>query len=196
MKRFYVIYLALLDDGNVLFSDPFPTFNHARDSISTFLNEHGKQICKKVVDVSKDDFAQLKKVKQPEDCIYVRKNSSLYYRKTHPGTIYNSYSIERYGKVGVTEFNISENDNLVVEESKKVESVEKLSHGVHVTFISELKDTLNRRTPRSCTFKKPPPPKRSNPFIRSLVEGKTRLKNVTPPLPRRIVIDESGEFDI
>lgn len=189
MNRFYVIYLCLRDDGNVIFSSPYPSFTKAKENIDSFLNEYADKRSKKVVFLSKDEMEILKTNKKPEDSLFVRKKNSdatVYFRNTLTGTFYNSYSIERYGKVGINEFNISpEVENKKVE---KEEGVEKLSHGVHVTFISELKNALSKKLPNK-EIKIQPKDKEISPFVTSLVEGKKTLRNVTPPPPRKLVFD-------
>ena len=205
MTRFYVIYLSLMGDGNVLFSSLYSSFNKAKENIDSFLKDYGEKRSKKVITISKEELEALKLNKKPDDCIYVRrKNSeaSLYFRNTLHGTFYNSYSIERYGKVGISEFSLPfikdlekfEEELEEFEETKTDEGVENLSHGVHVTFISELKNVLAKRKFLNPEIKKEVV-KEVNPFILSLIEQKTRLTHITPPLPRRIILDDSDSFD-
>ena len=195
MKTVYVVYLSLCEDGNVIFSDPFTSFNSAKQNIDIFLKEQAENLGKKIINMTKEEFAKLKLEKTPDDCIYIRKKNStttLYHRVTSPGRFYNSYIIERYARTGIAEFDLS-----TKEEKKEVvknTGVENLSHGVHVTFISELKDALIKRR-HSYNFENlEKKEKGQNPFVTSLVERKITLRHITPPLPRKINIDSSSEF--
>ena len=71
--------------------------------------------------------------------------------------------------------------------------------GQHVTFLSELKDVINNRNNDGCIKKKnnrirvkiqekieTPLCIPANNFVSSLIEGKRNLKNVTPPVERKI----------
>lgn len=190
MNRFYVIYFSLRDDGNVVFSTPYTSFTKAKENIDSFLNDYAEKRSKKTVFLTKDELEKLKLEKKPEDSFFVRKKNSdatVYSRNTLTGTFYNSYTIERYGKIGINEFNISpEVEQKVV---VKEETIEKKSHGVHVNFISELKNTLSKRLPvKEITIASKE--KEDNPFVSSLVEGKKTLRHITPPPPRKFIFDE------
>lgn len=189
MNRFYVIYLCLRDDGNVVFSSPYSSFTKAKENIDSFLEDYAEKRSKRVVSISKDELETLKLNKKPEDHFFVRKKNSdatVYSRNTLTGTFYNSYSIVRYGKIGINEFNVA--PEVVKKNIKKEEGVEKLSHGVHVTFISELKNALSKKLPNK-EINIQPKEKEVSPFMTSLVEGKKTLRNVTPPPPRKLIFD-------
>jgi hypothetical protein len=197
MKTLYVIYLSLVEDGNVIFSSPFSTFNSAKDNIEIFLNDYGQKIGKKCVSVSKEELEKLKVDKMLEDCFYVRRKNSeatIYYRNVLAGYFRNTFLLNRYGKIGINEFSIPSTVNhsftSLIEhrqEEVKKEAVEKMSHGVHVTFISELKNVLlNRKNNIAEEIEKKPIT--VNPFVSSLIEGKSRLRNITPPPERKLIL--------
>lgn len=194
MKTFYVIYLNLREDGNVIFSSPFFSFNNAKDNIENFLNDYSTKMGKKLIFVSKDEYETLKNSKNIEDCLYVRKKNSeaiIYYRNVLTGYFRNTYLLSRYGNIGINEFNIPHQDNssFNLQESKKEikkETVEKKSHGVHVTFISELKNVLSKRNNPLVETKQKS--EILNPFVLSLIERKNSLKNITPPPERKLIL--------
>lgn len=190
MDRVYIIYLSLSEEGDVLFSTPFSSFNLAKENVITFLENHASELGKDISFLSKEEFAKLKLEKTPEDRFYVRKKNSsgtIYKRVTAIGRIFNSYSIEKYGKLGIAEFDFSEKEKT---ETVQNTSVENLSHGVHVTFISELKDILSKRKePSPIHVEKPE--KKESPFIMSLIERKQTLRHITPPPPRKIISEIS-----
>ena len=193
MKTFYVIYLNLREDGNVIFSSPFSSFNSAKDNIENFLNDYSSKMGKKLISISKDELEKLKNSKNFEDCLYVRKKNSeatIYYRNVLTGYFRNTYLLSRYGNIGINEFNIPTEDNntslLEAKKEMKKETVEKKSHGVHVTFISELKNALSKRNSSVVEMKEKV--EVINPFILSLIERKNTLKNITPPPERKIIL--------
>lgn len=195
MKSFYVVYLTT--DKDVIFSQPYSSFTVAKENIETFLNSTLNT--KKVTIVSKDDLEKIKANKLPEDLFYVRKKISqatVYFRNTLTGRIYNSYSIEKYAKLNIQEFNVAETPVEPIYERKK-ETIEKMSHGGHVAFISELKDKVNKFQQRSVpsidnlgsnNCVKQLSVSKANLFVESLIQRKQTLKNITPPPPRKLIL--------
>jgi hypothetical protein len=199
MKTFYIVYLNLREDGNVIFSSPFSSFNNAKENIETFLNDYAGKIGKKCIFISKEDLEKYKNSKTLEDCLYVRKKNSeatIYCRNVLTGYFRNTHLLCRYGNIGINEINIPDcvpnNKVSFVEQKKeevKKETVEKMSHGVHVTFISELKNALiNRRNNIDNVVKVEEKGKAVNPFVTSLIERKESLKNITPPPERKLIL--------
>ena len=189
MKNFYVISLSLKEDGDVLFSPAYLTFNEAKKNIENFLDDFSTKRGKKLVFLSKDEMEKLKLQKRPDDNIYVRKRTSeatLYHRNTLLGYISNSYSIEKLGKLSVNEFVVNSVESVCKEESVKSAGVEKLSHGVHVNLISELKSVLSSRQDKTIQIEKKE--KGEDPFILALRSRKETLKNITPPPPRKVIV--------
>ena len=62
-----------------------------------------------------------------------------------------------------------------------------MAHGMHVTFISELKNALNKRKDKEPEFSITPK-FIDNPFLDSLVERKNSLKIITPPPERKLIL--------
>ena len=194
MKLFYIIYLSIKEDGNVIFSSPYSSFNSAKQNIESFLNEYAEKRGKKVIYKTKDEFEKLKLVKRPDDVFYVRKKNSeavIYYRQTVTGTFYNSFIVEKYGRIGINEFSCDEETpNHVIQNEvviQKKEEKETMAHGMHVTFISELKNALNKRKDKEPEFSITPK-FIDNPFLDSLVERKNSLKIITPPPERKLIL--------
>lgn len=206
MKRFYVIYLSLREDGNVLFSSFFSSFNDAKGNIDYFLKDYLDKRGKSFKIISKEDFEKVKLEKIPEDCIFVRRKNSeatLYYRSTVTGTFYNSYTIERFGKIGINEFSYSEEtikdkEQTFSANNKKIDGIEKLSHGVHVNLMSELKSILTKRVKKeenidtkNSLIKEDKKEIVTSEFVHSLIQRKNTLRNITPPPPRKLILSET-----
>ena len=79
-------------------------------------------------------------------------------------------------------------------EIEKEEGVEKFSHGLHVTFISELKNILSKRLPNS-NIQIQKKEKEDDPFLNSLIDGKNTLRNITPPPPRKIMLNDVNDVN-
>jgi len=182
MLRKYAIYLSLKETCDVYFSSTYSSFNEAKNHIDSFLENYAKKRGKKTIMVSKEELEKLKHQKTFEDCLYIRRKNSeavVYYVNILEGRFYNSYSIEKFGKVGVNEFTFSQDTNLTIDEEKTADlHVTNYERGTHVSFVSELKNVLNNR--KNITFEiLKEEKKEDNPFISSLVEGKGKLKNIT-----------------
>ena len=199
MKAFYVIYLSVKEDATVVFSPIFSSFNKAKENIDIFLKDYAEKRGKSISFLSKEELEKLKLNKKPDDCFYIRKKTTeatVYFRNTLHGTWYNSFSIDRYGKLGINEFNIEYAVSTTVTEYKKEEikkeTVEKMSHGAHVNFISELKDVISKRKNLTQSVleenSKRQLERKENTFITSLIEKKKLLKNITPPPERKLIL--------
>lgn len=187
MLQKYVIYFSLKDTCDVTFSPMFSSFNSAKESIKTFVDKYANDRGKKTIVVSKEELEKLKSVKIPEDCLYVRRKNSeaiVYHVSVSTGRIYNSYSLEKLGKVGITEFIIPfQKDEPVINETKLYDThVTNYERGTHVSFVSELKNVLLNRQKNKFSENINKKEKEQNPFILSLIEGKTKLKNVGSPV--------------
>lgn len=175
MLQKYVVYFTL-KDCDIYFSSVYSTFNEAKNNIDSFIDNFAKERGKRVIMVTKEELEKLKPV---ENCLYVRRKKSeavIYKLNVSTGTFYNSYKLIKMGKVGINEFVFKLNES--VTENKIVEShVTNYERGAHVSFVSELKDVLNRREKKP--FKIVTREKdNNNAFINSLIEGKKKLKKM------------------
>lgn len=186
MLRKYVIYFGLKETCDVYFSSMYSSFNEAKNNIDNFLENYAKKRGKKIINVSKEELEKIKLNKRPEDCFYVRRKNSeaiIYYVNILSGTFYNSYYIEKYGKVNINEFTLSEKGP--IDEQKTVEShVTNYERGTHVSFVSELKSVLQNRQ-KNFEIEILKKEQEENPFILSLSNGKSSLRNVTPPIIKK-----------
>jgi hypothetical protein len=181
----FALYLNIKEDGEVLFhNELFSSFNVAKEKMEEFLEEFAKKRGKKVVEITKEDFEKLKNSKKIEDVFYIRKKNSeiiIYSRGVLPGTFYNSYTLEKFGKISVNEFLISSDE----EKEPKIEDFEirnlhitNHERGTHVTLVSELKDVLSKRYNKNIPENIGTQTKIDTSFIESLIEGKEKLKTV------------------
>jgi len=210
----FALYLITFQDGEVLFHDKlFSSFNTAKKKMDIFLEEFSKKRGKKTIEISKDDLEKLKS-KKPEDHFYIRKKKSeiiIYSRIILTGRIYNSYSIEKFGKIGINEFLIQNNeiknktneihdetnetnyetneinDEINDEKEYEISNLHITNHerGNHVLLISELKNVLNKRKDKNLSEIKIEKRNLDNSFNdslkESLIEGKKLLKNINQP---------------
>ena len=192
MLQKYIIYFSLRESCDVYFSQMYSTFNSAKENIDVFLENYAEKRGKKIIITSKEELESLKLSKKCEDCFYVRRKNSeaiVYNVNVSQGTFYNSYSIEKYGKVNINEFIFYQNKEEVIPEEKVADLyVTNHERGTHVSFLSELKDVINKREKKEVTFeigeslKKE---KTDSDFIKSLKEGKKSLRNIIPPVTRK-----------
>jgi hypothetical protein len=179
----YILYLNLKEE--VLFhNELFLSFNNAKEEIDSFFDDYAKKRGKKIVFLSKEELEKLKLVKKPEDFFYIRKKQSeatIYSRITIPGTFYNSYSIEKYGNIGINEFLIRKADEIQnVQNIKDIKELHITNHerGSHVSLISELKKVLSKRdSPKEIKEIKDIKEKDDS-FVKALEEGKTKLRSI------------------
>ena len=180
MLRKYVIYLSIKETCDTEFSLTYNSFNSAKDNIDNFLSQVFEKRNKKYKQISKEEQEKLKYCKNLEDLFYVRRKNSeaiIYFVSIIPGTFYNGYSIEKYGKIGIAEFIVDEstgehNNNEIKIKDMHVTNYER---GAHVSFVSELKNVLAKRERKPITFEKEF--KKDETFVNSLVEGKSKLKS-------------------
>ena len=190
MLQKYIIYFSLKESCDVYFSPMYSSFNKAKQEIDNFLKDFAKKRGKKVIIVSKDELEKLKVSKKPEDCFYVRRKNSqavVYNVNISQGAFYNSYSIEKYGKINVNEFIFQTNkEEKVISEEKIADLyVTNQERGTHISFLSELKDVINKREKKEVNFHIEPKEKDESKFILSLKEGKKTLRNVSSPVIRK-----------
>ena len=189
MLRKYVIYFSLKETCDVYFSPMYSSFNEAKNNIDSFLENFAKKRGKKTINVSKEELEKLNK--KSEDCFYVRRKNSeaiVYNVNVSSGYFINSYTVEKYGRVNINEFTLSEKEPLDEEKTADLH-VTNYERGTHVSFVSELKNVLHNRE-KNVEFQilKPEKEQEENPFILSLIEGKSKLKNITPPVPRKHIV--------
>jgi hypothetical protein len=182
MNRNYVIYFCIKDSCDVEFSLPYNSFNSAKDKIDDFLSVFANKRGKHTKIVSKDEFEKIKLLKRPENYFYVRRKNSeavVYFVNILSGTFYNTYTIEKYGKVGIAEFLIQNTDKKVNVDEIKIKDmhVTNYERGTHVSFVSELKNVLNKREKKTFDMPAKEEKVKSNAFISALIEGKSKLKS-------------------
>jgi len=189
MLQKYIIYFTLKDTCDVIFSPMFSSFNSAKDGIKNFIHTYAEDRGKKVIMISKEELEKLKMSKKPEDCIYIRKKNSqaiVYGVNISEGRIYNSYSLEKLGKVGINEFMFPVEQKAEINETKLYDAhVTNYERGTHVSFLSELKNVLTKREEKEFVEVSTEKEFGENPFISSLIAGKKTLKNVGSPVIKR-----------
>jgi hypothetical protein len=229
MLQKYIIYFTIKETCDVYFSQPYSTFNKAKDNIDKFLEDHAKNRGKKVINLSKEELEKLKLSKKPEDCFYVRRKNSeaiVYNIVTSYGTFYNSYSVEKFGKINITEIlfkkenvcngksdknedksedNEDKEENFIPEDKIADLHVTNYERGAHVSFVSELKNVLNSRKLKDIKIKPENDTKeekekdiknnKESPFIASLIEGKIKLRNITPPIPKKHLMFNESKYE-
>ena len=179
MQTKYIIYLSLKESCEVEFSSLYNSYNLAKEDMNSFLNSCIEKRGKKMKLVSKEELTKVKFVKHPEDCIYAKRKTSeavLYSVNTIVGTFYNAYNIGKFGKSGITEILISNEKEVVILEKNKGD---KPKSNTRVTFLTELKNILDKREQVEITF--PDILKREkgeDDFVSSLIDQKAHLKKV------------------
>lgn len=168
MLNQYVLYLTDRNSGDVILSRAFSSFGLAKDNIDDFLKSSADKLGKKLQIVSKDVLGNLKSDSKPGDFLYaVKKENSvtLFHRITCRGRFFNSYSIEKYGKIGINEFSIpvdsiqphplqrvsrvsltKEEDLMPVPLYSSSSFSSSLSSNSQKNLIKELKDKMSPRT--------------------------------------------------
>jgi len=189
MLQKYIIYFSLKDTCDVIFSPIYSSFNSAKTGIKSFIDSYAQDRGKKTVLISKEELEKLKCSKKPEDCFYIRKKNSeaiVYHVVVSEGRIYNSYKIEKLGKVGITEMMIQVQEKQEINETKLYDAhVTNYERGTHVSFLSELKNVLTNRSEKEFVEVSMDKECEENPFIISLLEGKKILKNVGSPIIKK-----------
>lgn len=197
-ESFYVIYLNL-KEGSVIFSSPFSSFSQSKENINNLIEDYAKKISKSVKYVSKEELEKLKISKKLEDFLYVRKKDSsaiIYCANISTGTFYNSYNLEKYAHVGINDFRINfetpqnkefKNSSILTEYGQRNIHITNKERGSHVNVITELKKVLEnkRNIPMVSEEKKELHNDNMSIFISDLVEGKKKLKKVTPPVIKK-----------
>jgi len=199
MFNVYTLYLNVRETGDVIFSNTYNSYNKAKNNIESFLEEHAKHRGKKIVYVGKEELEKLKtSTKKTDTDFFVKKKKSeaiIYCLSVSPGRIYNSYSIKKYGNVGISEFSVKVPSHLLPQDEEEELSdsddfemiepntVSNYEHGTHVTFISELKSVLQNRRKSICVEspQKNIDNSKMEEFIADLVNGKEKLNHITPP---------------
>jgi len=180
MLQKYIIYFSLKESCDVYFSPMYSSFNNARERIDDFLENYAKKRGKKLINVTKEELEKLKLTKKPENCFYVRRKNSeaiVYHVNISEGTFYNSYSIEKFGKVNINEFLFQQKEETIPEEKVTELYVTNHERGAHVSFLSELKDVINKRENKNLNFDLTNKnEKQDTPFVLSLKEGKQKLR--------------------
>ena len=179
MLQKYFIYFSTKEECNVYFSSTYPTFNKAKDNIENFLEDYAKTRGKSVIYVTKEE---LEKVKVPKKAYYVRRKNSeavVYNFETNLGTFYNTYTLTKYGKIGIHEILFSKEEKEISPEKTVNLHVTNYERGAHVSFVSELKNVLSKRESSVILPQKKELEISENPFITSLKLGKTTLRPVS-----------------
>ncbi len=201
MFNVYVVYLSL-NNEEVTFSQTYSSHNTAKDNIDTFLKKFYEDRSKKIEFVNKEKLELLKKnVNKKSVDVYIKKRRSyatIYDVVISPGRVYDSYSLEKKGHLGISEICVG-NPNIekhieVVQKTKELVPVSKVTnyeHGTHVHFISELKSLITKKYNERTKVKIPKTlfdnSKMEN-FISNLIAGKESLKHIT--LPSKLIIEE------
>jgi hypothetical protein len=179
----FALYLSTREDGNVIFhNELFSSFNVAKKEMDNFLLEITKKRSKKVIEIEKEEFEKLKISGKIEDAFYIRKKNSqilIYSRGILPGRIYNSYGLNKFGKIGINEFLIqTELETQKCVEESKITNLHVTNHerGNHVSLVSELKEVLARREARKIPVKITSQFTFDTSFVEDLIEGKKKLK--------------------
>ncbi len=138
---------------------------------------------KKILEISKEEFEKLKILGKYEDVFYVRRKSSeilIYSQNVIEGRIYNTYTLNKFGKIGINEF-LVKGENV----SEKIEEVEirnlhvtNHERGNHVSLISELREVLAKKERKNIDIVRKEFLINKSSFIDSLVEGKKTLRHI------------------
>ena len=197
MFNVYVLYLSY--NGDFTFSKTYSSFNKAKNNIEKFLTNFYTQRGKKLEFVNKKELKTLKKtIKKTDKNVYIKRKQSegnIYELNLSEGRVYDSYFLEKKGKIGISEFSVKVPSNYLSEEIESdseeyeivpLSKVTNYEHGTHIHFISELKSILSNRgsnkeleIPESSIDNS----KMEN-FIEDLVNKKKELAHVTPPTPK------------
>lgn len=209
MLNQYVLYLTDRKSGDVILSKAYSSFGIAKENIDLFLKESAEKLGKKIQIVSKDVLGNIKADSKPADFLYAvkKENSvSLYHRVTSRGRIFNSFSIEKYGKIGINEFSIPV-DSIKPHPLQKISRVSltkeddvlpssltssALNSNINFDLLKELKEKMSPREISSSSIDEKLSAERSSgekkektsmeKFTEDLIDGKTKLKHVAPSL--------------
>lgn len=199
MTNRYILYLTNLNECDTVFSPSYCSLNTAKENMDAFLAKHAEKRGKRIEYISKEQFEVLKVSKKLDDFLYIKKKgneATLYHRQTYVGRIYNTFSLEKYGKLAITEIALSNDSNesvesikLPQEQKKNIKDVAISQHGRHVSFIAELKTVIaNKKNkvmkPVVVNKQKVEPVD----FVLNLLQGKVNLRHITPPPPRKLIL--------
>jgi hypothetical protein len=177
--RGYIIYLCRRDSCEVKFSHMYNSYGEAKCGVEDFLEKWAEKEGKTMKIVSKIELEKIKTLRKPEMLFYVKKKVSesvLYKIVTIPGMIYNSYRIEKFGKVHIEEISskIIDKNEGKVEVNKKV--IFGLPYQDRSPLLDELKAVVSKRV--SCFSFVNRVREQDNEFLDALIKKKELLKKL------------------
>ena len=102
----YQIYLVEKESSDVIFSSLFNSYNSAKENMLDFISDYCKKRNKLYKVVTKEEFEKLKLSNKADANLFVRMKGNealIYYMHTISGRVYNSYSLEKYERIGINE---------------------------------------------------------------------------------------------
>ena len=175
--RGYLIYLCRSDSCEVKFSHVYDSYNAAKWGVEEFVKNWSEKEGKAMKVVSKGELEKIKLLRKPENAFYVKKKVSesvLYKVITIPGMIYNSYRIEKFGKVNIEEIShdipetkaegVTSNNQNVISQDRS-------------PLLDELKNALSKRAIPHFSLV-PKSREHNNEFVDALIARKMELKKL------------------
>ena len=180
--RGYIIYLCRRDSCEVKFSHVYDSYNAAKWGLEEFVTKWSEGEGKTVKIVSKSELEKIKLLRKPENAFYVKKKvaeSTLYKVVTIPGMIYNSYRIEKFGKVNIEEISHELRETKAEGSTSEPKVLFGLPYQDRSPLLDELKDHFKNRPPhRFSLIPKSQDPNDTNQFVESLIARKLELKKL------------------
>ena len=179
--RGYLIYLCRSDSCEVKFSHVYDSYGEAKWGLDEFVTKWSEKEGKTMKIVTKPELEKIKLLRKPENIFYVKKKVAenvLYKVVTIPGRIYNSYRIEKFGKVNIEEIsNVSNVSREVKAEGiSENKSLFGLPYQDRSPLLDELKHALEKRAiPHFSLVSKVREPNDTS-FVDALIARKLELK--------------------
>lgn len=176
--RGYLIYLCRSDSCEVKFSHVYDTYNAAKWGFDDFVSKWAEKEGKTIKIVNKTELEKIKLKRKPENVYYVKKKVAenvLYKVVTNPGMIYNSYRIEKFGKVNIEEISYETVKTQDLSNPNKV--LLGLPYQDRSPLLDELKSVLSKRT-HYFTLPGKSRGKNDEGFLNALIQKKLELKKL------------------
>ena len=178
--RGYIIYLCRSDSCEVKFSHVYDSYNAAKWGVEEFVKNWSEREGKATKVVSKTELEKIKLLRKPENAFYVKKKVSesvLYKVITIPGMIYNSYRIEKFGKVNIEEISHEIPETKAEGATTETKTIFGIPFQDRSPLLDELKDVVSKRGPARFSLVSREK-EQNNEFVNALIARKMELKKL------------------
>lgn len=182
VMRGYLIYLCRNDSCEVIFSHVYDSYGEAKGGLDEFVKNWSEKEGKTMKIVNKPELEKIKLLRKPENLFYVKKKVAenvLYKVVTIPGRIYNSYRIEKFGKVNIEEISNAPRE---LKAEGATSNNEKTLFGLpfqdRSPLLDELKAVVSKRGPSRFSLVSKVREPNDTTFVDALIARKLELKKL------------------